>query len=442
MSVGAMISQERSTNVDVDLHLTRSTGQDAGVLRSQYFDRQETTSFRSGSELSFDQEARSFTQVYQLAKKAPSSSYDTGHEFSTYRKKLLRTTHFSAIPLQNDRTGDRFIGTGSVCIGRFGVNSDGYGSGDLSSVAHIPPLTQNEINVYGAQAIGATSPTAPQAGVTQMLGELKRDGLPSLPGLNSIDGRLRPSALGSDFLNYQFGILPLMSDVKKLLTSMQNASKLIQQYQRDSGRIVRRSFSFPAEQWDTADTYPRPALDLRIPNLSGFEKRPPNGESLDLQVTTRYKRKVYFKGAYTYYLDAGDSLVSKVKGFEQRANYLLGIRLTPDVLWDLAPWSWFADWFGTIGLVLSNVSALQSDGLVIRYGYLMCHTVATRTVEGATGLVGHDDTFHISTTCRSERKDRYKATPYGFGLNVADFDLRKWAILGALGMTLAPGKMR
>jgi hypothetical protein len=39
----------------------------------------------------------------------------------------------------------------------------------------------------------------------------------------------------------------------------------------------------------------------------------------------------------------------------------------------------------------------------------------------------------LSTTV--ERKERIKATPFGFGLVDSDFTNRQWAILAALGIT-------
>jgi len=40
------------------------------------------------------------------------------------------------------------------------------------------------------------------------------------------------------------------------------------------------------------------------------------------------------------------------------------------------------------------------------------------------------------------KKERAKATPYGFGVDPATFSEWQWSILAALGLTLGPHKMR
>lgn len=158
--------------------------------------------------------------------------------------------------------------------------------------------------------------------------------------------------------------------------------------------------------------------------------------------TVTLQRRIWFSGAYTYHLHDGDSSSQKLKGFEQKFNHLFGLRLTPEVIWNLAPWSWLADWNFNIGSNISNATALSQDGLVMRYGYLMCDTVVTRssTLRGAFTTTGTLPPF--TTSFVQHRKERVKATPYGFGLNPASFNGRQWAILAALGMTKTPSSLR
>jgi len=103
-----------------------------------------------------------------------------------------------------------------------------------------------------------------------------------------------------------------------------------------------------------------------------------------------------------------------------------------------------ADWKLNIGQVLSNMSAFQNDNLVLRYGYIM-QTITVDVTHRTTGLQTRPGTWNPSavvTTFRSERKIRQRATPYGFGLDPKNFSESQWAILGALGMTMAPKILR
>lgn len=429
------VRSERSLSRPLKLKIHALTSDIESVSTRYASGSQVTYSYRSGAqELPFEDEARNFSQVFSSARETVSGSYDTGHEFSTVKSYMLNTTFLHGVHCVDGNDFSTML-TGETGIPEYGfMESDG-------TLSLNKKLTLNDINVYGAQAIGATIPTTAKAGLAQMIGELKRDGLPSGFVANTARHPSSPRAYGSDYLNLEFGIRPLVSDIRKLLVSISTSSKLLKQYQRDSGRVVRRGFSFPAETSVTTRTRPGSTISGEAAlNLDGFLRWDSAGTELHETVTS--SRNLYFKGAFTYYMDVGSTLISKLEGFEQKANYLLGLRLTPEVLWDLAPWSWFADWFATFGLSLSNASAFQSDGLVIRYGYLMCHTVTDKTIYRDVYLRGTTVPIRVSTTYRTERKERYKATPYGFGLNVADFDPRKWAILGALGLTMAPGKMR
>jgi hypothetical protein len=118
-----------------------------------------------------------------------------------------------------------------------------------------------------------------------------------------------------------------------------------------------------------------------------------------------------------------------------KARRIYGLTLDPEVLWNLAPWSWFADWFVNAGDVVSNISDLSFDGLVMRFGYMMEHSIVADEVRlggssfsGGTSL---DTTIWLVT----ETKQRIRASPYGFGLTWESFSPRQLAILAALGVT-------
>jgi hypothetical protein len=117
---------------------------------------------------------------------------------------------------------------------------------------------------------------------------------------------------------------------------------------------------------------------------------------------------------------------------------LLGIRITPEVLWNLAPWSWAIDWFSNLGDVVSNLSDWATDGLALRYGYIMEH----KSIYVTYSLVGKprflpEGTFASDVIAYRETKRREKATPFGFGLDWNTFSPRQLAIAAALGITRA-----
>jgi hypothetical protein len=122
----------------------------------------------------------------------------------------------------------------------------------------------------------------------------------------------------------------------------------------------------------------------------------------------------------------------------QEADKLLGIRITPEVLWDLEPWSWLVDWFSNVGDVFTNITRFSHDGLVMKYGYVMARFDMTDE-HTSYGTLWKDATMStgMSTIVRGNTvKMRQHATPFGFGLSPStDFTARQWAIIGALGLT-------
>jgi hypothetical protein len=118
------------------------------------------------------------------------------------------------------------------------------------------------------------------------------------------------------------------------------------------------------------------------------------------------------------------------------ARKLLGADLTPDSIWNLAPWSWMVDWFSSAGSVVENWSSWMINNQVLLYGYMMEHTIATNTYTyvGNTGFrTPVAPPFDV--TLVSETKIRRQATPYGFGINLSQLSKRQIAIIAALGLS-------
>lgn len=289
----------------------------------------------------------------------------------------------------------------------------------------------------GQRAINATAPTGPQANVATAIGEMTRDGLPSMLGMAAYrsKGNLARAA-GSEYLNVQFGWLPLIADLRKVVKSLKKAHKTVAQLQRDNGRVVRRRIAFEADVTSSESVYNGYQNPYQDSSLEHFIA---SGQA-QVHVMNRTERSAWFSGAYSYSIPTDNSLMERLSRYDTMANVILGSRLTPETLWELAPWSWLVDWQFGIGTALSAATRMSEDSLVIRYGYLMVKTTrdtmysvgSTTTVDGQTLPACH-------LNLRSEVKERVRATPYGFGLNTAGFSLDKIKILGALGLSRTPG---
>jgi len=368
---------------------------------------------------------------------------DNGGDFQLksheYSQPIEENTYApSADPLDLSMWPVIFGSFGSLWQGKLAAVSNDVGP--LSGI--WPELSStNDINLsgVGTTAIARSIPTNPVADLATFIGEL-REGLPKL-GVESFHSRTRSAkSAGGDYLNYNFGWKPLVSDLKKFAKAVTKQDEILRQYERNSGKVVKRKMtmtddvSVSTEHWTAG---PAPSLYFWI----GVNVHP---GVMTKTTTTTVKR--WFSGAFTYYLEPekSHSLLGKV--WSQKANKLFGTRLTPEVVWNLTPWSWAADWVGNTGDVLHNIAAFAHDGLVMPYAYVMEEKSITHKyhLEGVTfsntyypgfpGLYSGPFKFEQSFTTRV--KKRLAATPFGFGLNPdLDFSSRQQAIIAALGLT-------
>jgi len=293
----------------------------------------------------------------------------------------------------------------------------------------------SSITALGATAASRCRPTAAESNLSTALGEIFRDGFPQIVGSRTWSDRtLRARNAGDEYLNVEFGWLPLVSDVTAFGRTVAKSHDIIQQYERDAGRLVRRSYRFPSTMTSTTvdlgTAFPNGSVPISVPS-SGWGSST-NGK---WSKTTTTKIDRWFKGAFVYGVPLNGNHVEANVGQAAVADKLFNLSLSPDVLWNLTPWSWAVDWFTNTGDVLAYASDVISQGLVMQYGYLMEHTInkVTYSLEGAT-YRGYPLKVP-SATLVTETKSRTKANPFGFGITWNGLSPFQASILAALGIS-------
>lgn len=290
-------------------------------------------------------------------------------------------------------------------------------------VAGHPGLLQiSDLDELGATAVSRVAPTNPLVDGSVAIAELIREGLPSMVG--------KSGNVGSEYLNINFGILPLYSDYKSFREALSKADAHLQQLERDSGRIVRRGYQFPEEVTTSkviqSGVFCVTSNGLAPATASGIQTG-------TLVKVSRQKTKSWFSGAFTFYLPP--------QGWRRRLwelDRLYGITPGVDTAWNLMPWSWLVDYFSNAGDVLSNINSFSADGLIMPYGYVM----STSEIEDEYTWTGMLKIQTIWTLCtvkaRVKRtlKQRQPANPFGFGFG-GDLSVRQGLILAALGISRA-----
>ena len=306
-------------------------------------------------------------------------------------------------------------------------------SGPVGGVA-----TMNQDSSYldpiGATAIHLVDPTNANTQLGVDLGELIIDRKISVPGIQAWKQRTDVArAAGSEYLSAQFGWRPLVSDMKHAAQSVKDGNKIMENYRAASGSLVHREFAFD-DIVNESESVLNPAARCLYSGAGGGSYAALNSPGVPLTVHTRELTKRWFSGSFTYTSGSNTDL-KKCLGIGEEADKLFGLSLTPDLVWELTPWSWAIDWFSNTGDVISNASSLGLAGLVMKYGYMMEETSVTTTYSmpstGITGVKGAPP----DCMWRKVTKRRREANPFGFGLTWEGLSPTQLAITAALGIT-------
>lgn len=292
------------------------------------------------------------------------------------------------------------------------------------SLASIPLFdSNNDLDSYGTTAMARSLPTNPASDFFVFAGEL-REGLPHVIGTSLFKSKVKDlrKVPGDEYLNVQFGWMPMVSDLRKFGHAIKNHNKILNAYRKGSDTKIKRRYVTPTTTSWTSFT----GNGTFTPSQAQL-----TGKATQSSFITTDR---WFEGAFRYHIPVGSSYLDKALEYEAYANKLFGIRLTPEAVWNLTPWSWFADWFGNTGDIMHNISALGRDGLAMQYGYCMCQKKVHNTVlASATDSQGR--TYNSSYQEFLETKQRRQATPYGFGLTFDQLTTRQLAVMAALGIT-------
>jgi len=336
-------------------------------------------------------------------------------------------------PMELTRSFTRYVpslGTGANSMGQYYF----INPGGVIGIGGTAP-SESSIRSSGTHAIAASRPDDRNLSILRSSAELGKDGIPLYPGMGdweSKTGYLR--TLGSYHLAVQFGWLPLASDVLAFAARVQNQNAILAQHTNTG-----------SSNWNSTKVGYRFPTDTNVVTTSGDGYPGYKWVSGALQsgVSLKafyYKQKVtetWFEGEYQTFIPTMRLPEQEyLNDTTRKASILLNTALTPRVLWDLAPWSWAVDWFSNTGDMISAISEVGLDGLVLRNGFIMSHwydkcEVSWGNASGASPAwrVGGGSAFFIS-----EVKKRYPAVPYfGFGLP-GGLSAKQVSILAALGL--------
>ena len=206
---------------------------------------------------------------------------------------------------------------------------------------NTPALTQAPQSeaTLAAKAIANINPNSPKVDLAVSILELRE-----LPELLRDAGRI---ALGSDRrvprtakanLVAQFGILPIVSDIKKLLKFTELVSKREAQLRKMKVKGARFKRTLMKESWSGSSN-----------GYTCFHPR------VDTSGTSKMDISVMADREYWYTINA-----HLTGAWDEREIQSLAFRTTLGLdtvsassLWELLPWSWLIDWFSNTGDILA-----------------------------------------------------------------------------------------
>jgi hypothetical protein len=316
--------------------------------------------------------------------------------------------------------------------------------GPLLAVAPLdnkfPVYSQRDLTPLGTVAIARCKPTNNVANLATSIAEIFTEGLPHLIGAATWEARsLTAKAAADDFLNVEFGWLPLVSDIRSASYAIANAERILTAYERNSGKVVRRRYEFPLEETETVTTVG--AVDGLLFTGAYYNNIMYDGGAPVpvLFKRSKFSRRTWFSGAFTYHIPASYYSRDKMTGANGRLKHLLGLEITPATVWASTPWTWALDWFTNAGSVVNNLSEWSADGSVLWYGYIMEHTLQEDTYyhEEPSRVQPYGTQHSSPVTFSVETKRRQKATPFGFDVTWNGLTPRQLAIAAALGIKRA-----
>lgn len=292
---------------------------------------------------------------------------------------------------------------------------------------------QKELLPWGVLGWDRANPAKPVQSLGQFVGELRQ--LPSVPFKNVVQAmssgggvaKLR-RAIGSEYLNFDFGIKPFVNDLRDFLFGQEELDKAMAALANGAKTGIRRRRTL-------RDRPKILSVESDTDESTGYMHLPGGPETrTGRTVITWSHTRIWFVAKFRYNLPD----YTTPEGFSKLRNYLQGIPVNGsgalNLLWDLTPWSWMADWFGNMGSNLQNLAAEEAVQLTADYAYIM----RTESLRQISINWGYNLACGFQTVVwESERttKSRMEASPFGFGLTLGDLSGSQMATLGALGLS-------
>lgn len=292
----------------------------------------------------------------------------------------------------------------------------------------VPSSCMSLATARGPEAWNKFKPGKPDVGLAQFIAELKDIANMKMDFKYAHNFLRGMKKQGKNYLAAQFGWKPFVQDLRSLYSSIRKIDNRIAQLRKLNGQWHRRGGTLFIDESNSSSS----GTDNIISPGNYLTSK---GWSVDTKSTTR----CWFQGSFRYFIPGlDDPKWGRLKAIQE----LWDLSITPELLWELMPWSWLADWFGDVGNIISNFQSQISDQVTARYAYVMYQT-DTETKWKADAINRYTSTYnvvqynpvHCEAVFRQTAKTRAEASPFGFGIDIGNLSWSQMSILAALGLS-------
>lgn len=236
---------------------------------------------------------------------------------------------------------------------------------------------------YASQTIARTTPSHPSVDVVQNVLEIG-----DIPRVLKLRGDTILRMTANEYLRLEFGIKPLLKDIKRTLDWGQGVNKRFETIEK-----IRKTGGFrkTVQLANLSNTQMNNNIALQSAGAFFTDSFETYGNRI-IRGHARYLPTVDFS-KYT----AGDMYAMAFKAY-------FGAEYSLSGFWEGMPWSWLIDWFTNVGDLLMarrNIVPVTCQGVS-----LMRHTASASTTHAYNDGIRHIE----AATVIKERKERYPAS--------------------------------
>jgi hypothetical protein len=182
-------------------------------------------------------------------------------------------------------------------------------------------------------------------------------------------------ASANEYLNYEFGWRPFVDDFRNFYKLSKSLDTMIAKLVLENNTNIRRRANFgTTTKVEEIATWHKSSWNFPVFNCGGADGFPAASGKTHITATITTTTDTWFVAGYRYFIPDTQSWL----WFGKAVSVLFGVYPSPELLYNITPWTWLADWWVDLGSFYSYLSPTAVENLVTRYAFTMRKV---RTVE-------------------------------------------------------------